>query len=103
MSEPLLEALRAGDVDRLAQLLAAGADPNIFFKSRYGIRYGLTPLQVAVYELDAVSDDEPGGPIDAVVLLMQHGAAVNVWDEGRKTTPLLIAALINHLEAVRIL
>jgi ankyrin repeat protein len=103
MSEPLLEALRAGDIDRLAELLAAGADPNIFLKSRYGIRYGLTPLQVAVFELDAVSEDEPGGPIDAVVLLLRHGAAVNAWDEGRTTTPLLAAVMIKHIEAVRIL
>src|SRR5688572_28223645 len=103
MSEPLLEAIRAGDVDRLAELLAAGANPNIPFKARYGLSYGLTPLQVAVAELDAVSEDEPGGPIDAVVLLLRHGADVNGWDESRTVTPIVTAALNKHIEAVHIL
>jgi ankyrin repeat protein len=103
MSEPLLDAIRAGDVDRLAELLAAGEDPNTPLKSRYGISYGLTPLHVAVAELDAVSEDEPGGPIDAVVLLLRHGADVNGWDESRTVTPLVTAVLIKHIEAVHIL
>ncbi len=99
MSEPLFDVIHAGDVPRLAGLLAAGANPNVFFQSRYGLSVGLTPLQVAVSRLD----DEPGGPIDAIVLLLRHGAAVNAWDEGHTTTALLNAAMINHLEAARIL
>src|SRR5262249_1424862 len=83
--------------------LAAGADPNTPFKSRYGISYGLTPLQVAVAELDAVSEDEPGGPIAAVVLLLRHGADVNGWAQPRTVTPLVPAVLIKHIEAVHIL
>jgi ankyrin repeat protein len=96
--EALLEAIRARDVDRLAELLAAGADPN-----KPLTRHGLTPLQAAVDELEALSENEPGGPIDAVVLLLRHGAAVNSWDERRTSTPLLTAVQINHIEAVRIL
>ncbi len=101
--EPLLEVIKSGDVGRLAELLAAGADPNIPFKSRYGIFCGLTPLQVAVVELDAVSEDEPGGPIDAVVLLLRHGADPNRCDESRTMIPIVSAVLIEHIEAVHIL
>jgi ankyrin repeat protein len=93
MPEPLLDAIDADDVDRLAEILAAGADPNDPFKSRRN----LTPLQVAVAELEA------GGPIDAVILLMRYGADVNGWDERRISNPLLMAVQINHIEAVRIL
>jgi ankyrin repeat protein len=103
MSEPLLEVLRAGDVDRLAALLAAGADPNLRFKSRYGLSFGLTAVQVAVAELDPASEGEPAGPIDAVVLLLRHGADVNGWDESRTVTPIVTAVLIGHIEAVHIL
>jgi ankyrin repeat protein len=98
MSEPLLEAIRARDIDRLAELLAANTDPNKLLT-----RHGLTPLQAAVDELEALSENEPGGPIDAVVLLLRYGAAVNSWDERRTSTPLLTAVQINHIEAVRIL
>ncbi len=102
MSEPLFDAIVAGDVDRLAQLLATSADPNTHFMSCYSTSAGLTPLQVAVAELQPVGQPEPGGPIDAVVLLLRYGADVNGWDEGRTSTPLLMA-LGKHIEAVHIL
>ena len=98
MSEPLLDAIRARDVDRLAKLLAAGMDPDTPLTGQ-----GLTPLQAAVDELEAFSENEPAGPIDPVVLLLRHGAAVNSWDERRTSTPLLTAVVMNHVEAVRIL
>jgi ankyrin repeat protein len=90
-------SIRARDIDRLAELLASGADPNIPSTS------GSTPLLVAVYELEALSELEPGGPIDAVVLLLRYGVRANDWNEGHRTTPLLEAVMINHIEAVRIL
>jgi uncharacterized protein len=93
MSEPLFDAIRAGDVDRLAELLAGGADPNAHAESHDGF----TPLQVAVGELDEAR------PIDAVVLLLRYGAMVNDWDKLRESTPLLIAVFRNQIEAVRIL
>jgi uncharacterized protein len=99
MSEPLFDAIDAGDVTRLADLLAEGANPNVFFQSRYGVSVGLTPLQVAVWRLD----DEPSRPLDAVVLLLRYGAAVNAWDEKHATTALLNAAMINHMQAARVL
>lgn len=103
MSDALLEVLDAGDIDRLAELLAAGADPNQHFKFLYGINRDITALQVAVAELEAPGANEPGGPIDAVVLLLRHGADPNGWDETRDATPLLMAVMIKHVEAVRIL
>jgi hypothetical protein len=99
MFEPLFDAIDAGAVTRLAGLLAGGANPNVFFQSRYGVSVGLTPLQVAVWRLD----DQPARPLDAIVLLLRYGAAVNAWDEEHTTTALLNAAMINHPEAARVL
>lgn len=98
MTEPLLEAIRSRDLGRLAALLAAGADPNQPLTPG-----GLTPLQAAVDELEALSDDEPGGSVDVLVLLLRHGASVNTWDARHSVTPLLTAVQIRHIEAVRIL
>src|SRR3954465_10693960 len=99
MAEPLFEAIVAGNVGRLAELLSAGANSNVCFQSRYGISVGLTPLQVAVWKIA----DEPGGAVDAVVLLLRYGADVNARDEGHATTALLNAARISRIEAARIL
>jgi ankyrin repeat protein len=99
MSEAFYDALRAGNVDRLAEILAAGADPSMPFQSHYNY----TPLEIAVEELDVVDEIEPGGPIDAVVLLLRYGAVVDGWKESRDATPLLMAVMMNHIEAVRIL
>jgi uncharacterized protein len=97
MSDALYEGIESGNVDRVAELLAAGADPNMT-RPRY-----YTPLQDAVCELEAGSENEPGGPLDAIVLLLRYGADVNRWDEDHETTPLLLAVQRNHIEAVRIL
>jgi ankyrin repeat protein len=101
MSNPpaLFETVVEGNVGRLADLLSAGANPNVFFQSRYGISVGLTPLQLAVWKIA----DEPGGPIDALVLLLRHGADANARHEGHATTALLNATRINSLEAARVL
>ncbi len=99
MSDALLEAIQSRDVDRLADILAGGADPNVHCSSRHGT----TPLQAAIVELETESEDEPGGPVDAVVLLLRHGARVNDWDERHRFTPIFTAVQINHIEAVRIL
>lgn len=98
MAEPLLEAIRARDVDRLASLLAAAANPDQLLTAN-----GLTPLQAAVDELEALGEDEPGGPVDLVVVLLRYGASVNTWDTRHTTTPLLTAVQIQHIEAARIL
>lgn len=103
MSDVLLQAIQSRDVNRLAQLLAADADPNEPGKSRYGSGGDLLPLHAAVAEIEAFGEDEPGGPIDAVVLLLRHGARVNGWDVSKKGDPLLDAVVMNHIEAVRLL
>lgn len=97
MSDALIDAIESRDIDRVAKLLAAGADPNAT-RPRY-----YTPLQDAVCELEASSENEPGGPIDTVVLLLRSGANVNLWDEDHETTPLLLAVHRNHIDAVRVL
>lgn len=100
MSDALLEAIEAHNVDRVAELLAAGADPNEG-KSRDGY-WPLYPLHAALMELEAI-EDEPAGPIDTVILLLRHGARVNGWDISKEGDPLLIAVWMNHIEAARLL
>jgi len=107
MSNALLEAIQTRDVDRVAQLLAAGADPNEPGKSRYGGRPEY-PFHAAIGELEQFDEDdsggpEPAGPIESVVLLLRHGARVQGWDVNKEGDPLLTAVMMNHIEAVRIL
>lgn len=101
MSDTLLEAIQSRDVGRLAALLAAGADPNERGKSRYSDNLE-APLAAAIGELESVDPDSPG-PIDAVVLLLRYGASVKDGDTSADANPLLMAVLIKHLEAVRLL
>jgi uncharacterized protein len=107
MSDALLEAIQTRDVDRLAGLLAASADPNQEGNSRYGSGREF-PLHAAIGELEAFEASgpdgpEPAGPIDAVVLLLRHGAAVKGWDVNQEGDPLFLAVLMKHIEAVRLL
>lgn len=104
MPEALLDAIEAGDVDRVTELLAAGADPNATVTSRYDtLEERLTPLLVAVRELQRPGAPEPGCSIDSVVLLLRYGADVNRWDEEHESTPLLNAVFRNRIDAVRML
>lgn len=104
MSEALVDAIENGNVDRLAELLAAGADANATVISRYyTLEFRLTPLQAAVRALQTPGAPKPGGSIDSIVLLLRYGADVNRWDEENETTPLLSAVFMNHIEAVRLL
>ncbi len=107
MSDALLEAIQTRDVDRLAQLLAAGADPNEGGKSRY-IEDQDFPLQAAIGELQAYGENDHGkperaGPIDAIVLLLRHGARVKGWDVNNERDPLFLAVFNNHIDAVPLL
>lgn len=108
MSDALLDAIQSRDVDRVAQLLAAGADPNEDGKSRYGSGRKIPPLHAAIGELEAFGEDDPGGPepagpIESVVLLLRHGARVNGWDASKEGDPLLMAVVMKHIEAARLL
>jgi hypothetical protein len=109
MSDVLLEAIYTRDVDRLAALLAAGADPNEDGKSRYDYGNGRDfPLQAAIGALEAFEGigpypSEPAGSLDAVVLLLRYGAKVKGWDVDNEGDPLFLAVGMNHIEAVRLL
>jgi ankyrin repeat protein len=94
MSNPLIDAIDSGDLDRVAKLLAAGVDPNATIP-----RY-FTPLQNAVCEYEP--PDYLGG-VDSIVLLLRHGALVDKREGAEDETPLLLAVKRNHIEAVRIL
>lgn len=102
MSDALLKAVQSRDVDRMATLLIAGADPNEPGKSRYGS--GLEfPLQAAIGTLEDLGEGHPAGPIDTVVLLLRRGAEVKVRAPYQDGDPHLIAVSMNHIEAARLL
>ena len=107
MSDALLEAIQTRDDDRVAALLAAGADPNEPGQSRHGSGREF-PLQAAISELEACEaigpyPAEPSGPIDSVVLLLRHGARVKGWDVNKDRDPLFDAVLDNQIVAARLL
>ena len=119
LNKELLEAVRAGDVQRVRELLEAGANPNARDKDgltplhwaaseghadivkillEHGadpntkIKYGWTPLHYASRE----------GHADVVKLLLEHGADPNTKkDDG--LTPLHVAAFSGHADVVKLL
>lgn len=94
MSKELFEAIEAHDVDGLARVLEQGADPHAL-KAEWP---GWLPLQAAVEEL------EYGGPVEALVLLLRHGASIEgMAPHDRTATSLLMAVFRRQPEAVRIL
>lgn len=106
MSDELLNAIQTRDVDRLAALLAAGADPNEPGTSRYG-GGKVQPLHAAIWELREYAGNDsrapkPAGPIDSIVLLLRHGARVQGWDVDKQGDPLLMVVDMNHIEAARL-
>lgn len=106
MSDALLEAIQSRDIDRVAALLVAGADPNEPGKSRYGSLQSLPPLEAAIDELQAFESSnppEPAGPIESVVLLLRYGARPSGWGTRNDEDPLWDAVRMNHIEAARLL
>jgi ankyrin repeat protein len=92
MSDPtaIFAALEAHDLDRLALALAGGGDPNALKP---------TPPQWSPLH-EAIEQLEDGGSIEALVLLLRHGAAV----EGLEgDTPLLMALYRDQPAAVQVL
>ena len=89
MSE-IFAALESHDLDGLASALAGGADPNALKPT--------PPHWAPLHE--AVGQLEDGGSIEALVLLLRHGAAVEGPD---RDTPLLIALYRDQPAAVQLL
>lgn len=94
MSDPLIDAIASDNIDCVAKVLTAGADPNTT-RPR-----SCNPLQFAVDE-----PHPPGSPgaLDVMVLLLRHGALVDGREGPEDATPLLLAVQKNNIEAVRIL
>lgn len=92
VSDPsaIFDAIEAHDLDRLASALAAGGDPNALKSNPPH----WAPLHEAIEQL------EDGGSIEALVLLLRHGANVE-GSEG--DTPLLMALYRTQPEAVDVL
>jgi len=85
LEEELLKAAREGDVEKVKDLLARGADPN-------AIKLGTTPLHIAAGH----------GHFDIVKILVENGANVNAKDL-MGFTPLHSAIMGNHLAIVKFL
>jgi ankyrin repeat protein len=78
MSDKVHLAVLDHDLDTLARLLAAGGDPNELYEV-------CAPLHNAIGEL------EGGGDIEAIALLLRHGADPNRWTTDHGATPLMYA------------
>jgi ankyrin repeat protein len=97
----IFSAIEQRQLDRLASLLRAGADPNAARPAEEGQRV-LRPDWHALHAaIDALDD---GGSVEALLLLLRHGAQVEGWGAGAShDTPLLMALFRHRLEAARIL
>jgi len=90
MSIDLFTAIETHDISVLRTLLKHGADPDAPQASWPGLR----PLHAAIYAL------EDGGSLEAISLLLEHGADVNAWDQPRTSTPLIAAITSGQRAAV---
>jgi uncharacterized protein len=84
---PLYLASQHGHAPVLQALIAAGADVSA------GTPNGTTPLMVAA----------ASGEVDAVKVLVEHGAEVNARDGVREQTPLMYAAASNRAAVIEYL
>ena len=109
------EAAIDGNVERVAQLLDEGADPNAPDDAGTPLHWALFGQQAATAKLllergadpDAVGPSgsalfaaADGGLVEIVALLLEHGADPNL---GEKATPLIAAAKRGNLEMTDLL
>jgi ankyrin repeat protein len=87
LNAALIEAVKAGDLNRIERLVADGADVNAKSRERW------SPLTTA----------SPGGDVDMVETLFGEGAIKANSLDGQGWTPLMIATIEGHREVVRAL
>jgi len=92
LDEELFEAVKKGDIDRVRELLAKGANVNTNDRHKDSWIYDQTPLHVAAHE----------GHKYVARLLLEHGAVVNARDK-HGFTPLYYAVGGGHIDIVSIL
>jgi uncharacterized protein len=81
----LFEAIAHHEAKRVALILSRGADPNAL-----DTETPWRPLEAVIEE--GIHYDAPKPVVNDIVRkLIQHGADVNFWYDGRKLTPLLAA------------
>lgn len=83
----LLDAIVLGEIDRVEQVLAAGADVN-----SKEADVGMTALMLAVMEED----------IEIITLLLENGVDVNVQNKNGETA-LILASMFGYIEIVKLL
>lgn len=93
MSLELFDAIERRDLAAIAALLASGVDPD----APHPQQPLWTPLKGAIEEA------AEGGPVEAVVLLLRYGAAVEGSRARGDSTPLIVAAQYSRAETIRIL
>lgn len=81
--DPFISAIEKGDVAQVSQFLNSGLNPN-------KPRLNGTPLTIAAYT----------GQTEVIEVLIEHGAAVDLPDEGG-SSPLLCALQNRHVAAAR--
>jgi ankyrin repeat protein len=89
----VFDAIESHDLNQLRSALSGGADPNAI----QGGVPGFTPLHAAIEEI------ENGGSVEALILLLRHGAAVDGWDAKHDSTPLLMALFRGQRDATEVL
>ena len=85
----LVKASKCGDLAAIAALVGGGADPNARVQKLAGERYETTALCAAAV----------GGQLEAVRLLLDHGAVPSLSDS-YGTAPLMNAAMEGHTAVV---
>lgn len=114
----LLQAINAGDVSKVAELLDEGADPNMVFHDRTPLMYAVYEQQVEIFRLLAergadlemrteragpiITVAAEGGNLDILGLLLERGVDVDAREQDGQTA-LMLAAHNGHPEAVRLL
>ena len=124
---PIIEASKTGDVERVASLLASGTDINaadsegataLYWATYFGrasivrdllaagadpnikTRRNSTPLEVAIFCFRCRSGVAVKGQKDIAMMLLEHGADVNVQSDDYGSSPLMLAAVEGHTEIV---